>query len=200
MTRRWRASMRVWMSTRRPSRTWRERFSRSSSSSNASPVMSSATTITIAVAQTVSVPGDVAANGRKHLDAIDAARAAGVDVLLFPEMSLTGHGAGPDTLRLAIRRDDPRIAQMAQASGPMCTVFGLIEEAPAAQFYNASLAVRDGAVVSVHRKINLATYGRLEDGKHFAAGRCIDTFELAPDWRASMMICADLWNPALVHL
>lgn len=156
--------------------------------------------LAVAVAQIASVPGDTAANLRKHVDLIDAARAAGTDVLVFPEMSLTGHAAGPDTLRLALGRDDPPVTAIAKASGAMCTVFGLIEEGPAAQFYNAAMAVRDGGIVAAHRKINLATYGRLEDGKHFGAGGSIDTFGLAPDWRASLMICADLWNPALVHL
>jgi predicted amidohydrolase len=121
-------------------------------------------------------------------------------VLVFPEMSLTGHAAGPHTLVLALRRDNSVIADIARASGSMCTVFGVIEEGPAAQFYNAAITVRDGVVLAVHRKVNLATYGRLEDGKHFAAGGCVDTFDLATDWRASVMICADLWNPALVHL
>ena len=165
-----------------------------------SAVSSNSTPLNVAVAQVASVLGDVPANRRKHLDVIDTARSAGVDVLVFPEMSLTGHGAGPDTLRLALRRDDPIIADLARASGAMCTVFGMIEEGASAQFYNAAIAVRDGAIVFVHRKINLATYGKLEDGKHFAAGRRVDTFELMHDWRASVMICADLWNPALVHL
>ena len=156
--------------------------------------------LAIAVAQIASVLGDVGANRRKHCDVIEDARRAGVDVLVFPEMSLTGHAAGPDTLRLALRRDDAVIAEIARASGPMCTVFGLIEEAPAAQFYNTAIVVRDGAILAAHRKINLATYGRLEDGKHFAAGRVIDSFVIAPDWRVSVMICADLWNPALVYL
>lgn len=158
------------------------------------------TSLAVAVAQIVTVLGDVAANRRKHLEVIDAARTAGIDVLVFPEMSLTGHAAGPDTLRLALRRGDPLIADIARASGAMCTVFGLIEEGSAAQFYNTAIAVRDGAIVAAHRKINLATYGRLDDGKHFAAGRSVETLDLAPDWRAGIMICADLWNPALVHL
>lgn len=115
-------------------------------------------------------------------------------------MSLTGHGAGPDTLRLAINRDHRFIVEIARAAGEMCTVFGIIEEAPAAQFYNSAVAVRDGEVIFVHRKINLATYGKLEDGKHFAGGRHVETFDVAPGWRVSILICADTWNPALVHL
>ncbi|MEO5764567.1 MAG: nitrilase-related carbon-nitrogen hydrolase [Casimicrobiaceae bacterium] len=156
--------------------------------------------LSVAVAQIQSALGDLDANLRKHRDTIDAARAAGVEVLLFPEMSLTGHGAGIDTLRLAIARDHACVTELAAASGPMCTVFGVIEEGAAAQFYNSAIAVRDGSVCFVHRKINLATYGRLEDGKHFGAGRRVETFALDRAWRAGLLICADTWNPPLVHL
>lgn len=154
----------------------------------------------VAVAQIESTPGDLDANLRKHLDVIDAARAGGVEVLLFPELSLTGHGGGTDALVLAIDAGHSLVTRIARASTGMCTVFGFVEEAAAAQFHNTAIAVRDGAVVFVHRKINLATYGKLEDGKHFAAGRRVDTFALDARWRAAVMICADAWNPALVHL
>lgn len=154
----------------------------------------------VAVAQIESILGDAEANVRKHVDVIDAARTAGVQVLLFPELSLTGHGAGPDTLQLAIDRKHRFVEAIARATGSMCTVFGAIEEAAAAQFYNSAIAVRDGHVIFVHRKINLATYGKLEDGKHFAAGNRIETFDLDAAWRVSTLICADMWNPALVHL
>jgi len=103
-------------------------------------------------------------------------------------MSLTGHSAGPDTLRLAINRDHRFVTEIARATGGMCTVFGIIEEAAAAQFYNSAIAVRDGKVIFVHRKINLATYGKLEDGKHFAAGSHVETFDVAPGWRVSILI------------
>lgn len=121
-------------------------------------------------------------------------------MLLFPEMSLTGHGAGSNALALAIGIDHRFVAEIARASGTMCTVFGIIEERPAAQFHNSAVAVRDGAAVFVHRKINLATYGRLDDGKHFAAGRHVETLAVDAKWRAAVMICADTWNPSLVHL
>ena len=156
--------------------------------------------LVVAVAQIASELGDVAANVQKHLDVVASARAASADVLVFPELSLTGHSAGPDALRVALHRDDPSVEKIAHASGAMCTVFGLIEEGAAAQFYNAAIAVRNGAIIAVHRKVNLATYGRLEDGKHFAGGRSIETFDIASGWRGSMLICADLWNPPLVHL
>ena len=158
------------------------------------------TALTLGVAQIASLPRDLEGNRRKHLEVIDTARARGVDVLVFPELSLTGHGGGTDALRLALRRDDPLFADLAHQAGPMCTVVGGIEEATAAQFYNAAFVLRDGIVFAVHRKINLATYGRLDDGKHFAAGSRVDVHNLDERWCASVLICADLWNSPLVHL
>ncbi|MEO5701597.1 MAG: nitrilase-related carbon-nitrogen hydrolase [Casimicrobiaceae bacterium] len=154
----------------------------------------------VAAAQVATRLGDLDANLRRHLDMIEAARAAGADVLVFPELSMTGHGAGPDTLRLALGLTDPQIATIARAAGALCTTFGIIEEAPAAQFYNTAVTVRDGKVVHVHRKVNLATYGRLDDGRHFAGGRHVTGFAWDTRWHASVLICADTWNPALVHL
>jgi len=158
------------------------------------------TVLKVAAAQLESHLGDLDANLEHHLEVIAEARRAGVEVLLFPEMSLTGHGAGGEVLRLSIERGDPRLQRLADASGDMVTIVGIMEEGPAAQFYNTAIALADGRQVFLHRKINLATYGRLEDGKHFAQGRYVDTWELGGPWRASVMICADLWNPGLVNL
>lgn len=162
--------------------------------------MAEARKLRVAVAQIHTVLGDLKANLAKHLAMIERARAARVDALLFPELSLTGHSTGPAALRLALVRDDPMVLEIARASGEMFTIFGMIEEGFAAQFYNTAAAVHDGEVVFLHRKINLATYGYLEEGKHFAGGRYVETFLLAPYWQASVLICADMWNPALIYL
>ncbi|HEV7367475.1 nitrilase-related carbon-nitrogen hydrolase [Arenibaculum sp.] len=154
----------------------------------------------VAAAQTHSHLGDLEANLKDHLAIIDAARSQGIEVLLFPEMSLTGHSAGPDTPRLAITRDSEQVRQLAEAAGSMTVIFGLIEEGIAAQFYNSAFAVREGELIFIHRKLSLATYGQLEDGKYFAAGRFVETIHFDNAWRAGLLICNDLWNPAMVHL
>jgi predicted amidohydrolase len=154
----------------------------------------------IAVAQIDARHGDIAANLQKHLDVIDAARAGGAEVLLFPELSLTGYCVGEQSLGLAIPRDHEVIQRLAAASGDMWTVAGFIEEGVAAQIHNSLAVLHAGAVSFLHRKLNLATFGKLEEGKHFAGGRYLETFNLGPRWRAATLICADCWNPALVHL
>ncbi|WP_174363488.1 nitrilase-related carbon-nitrogen hydrolase [uncultured Caballeronia sp.] len=156
--------------------------------------------LTVAAAQVETIPGDIAGNVERHLLLMAEARAANVNVLVFPELSLVGHGAGADALRLAMPADHAVLCRLAEASGPMHTVVGFIEEAPGAQFYNSVATLAHGRVVHVHRKIGLATYGKLDDGKFYAPGSTLSSFPLGdPRWQVTTPICADWWNPSLVH-
>ncbi|MBC7598958.1 MAG: nitrilase [Polaromonas sp.] len=152
------------------------------------------------IAQIDSRVGDLAHNMQVHLQLIAEAGNAGVELLLFPELSLTGYGLGNAVPDIALERDSPAVLKLAQAAGGMTVVFGFVEEAPAAQFYNAAAVIKNGQLVHVHRKVNLPSYGRLEEGKLFAAGQRVETFDVARPWTAGLLTCADLWNPALVHL
>ena len=152
----------------------------------------------MAAAQIDGVYGDIAANLEAHLGYMEQARARGVDLLVFPELSLCGHSADEDALRLALSIDDPVITTLAQASTELHTVFGFIEEAPAGQFYNSQATVANGKLVHVHRKVQLATYGKLMDGLYYAAGTALESFPFNERWQVATPICADLWSPALV--
>lgn len=156
--------------------------------------------ITVGAAQIVTVPEDLEANLATHLDAISDARGRGVDLLVFPELSITGYHLSDDSFRLARSRRATIVQQMAEASVGLSTHFGFIEEGPGAQFYNSVLAVRDGAIEHLHRKVNLPSYGKLDENKHFTGGRFMETAMLDDVWRYGVLICADAWNPALVHL
>ncbi|MEO1018158.1 MAG: nitrilase-related carbon-nitrogen hydrolase [Pseudomonadota bacterium] len=156
--------------------------------------------IKVGVGQIEAATFDLHANLGKHIEMIREARDRGVEMLLFPELSLTGYMIGPAAIDLAMPRHDPFLLQLAAHAKGMTVVAGFVEEAPAAQFYNSSVAMRDGAVLFVHRKLNLATYGNLEEDKYFAEGRYIDVFSHRSPWTAGILICADVWNPGLVHL
>ena len=155
----------------------------------------------VAVGQIDTTLGDIEANKQKHLEMIARARGQGVELLVFAELSLTGYSNGHDAVKLAITREDPVLHELAEAAGPMWTTLGFIEEGVAAQLHNSAITLQGGQTRFIHRKLNLASYGHLEEEKHFAEGRYVDTFKLdGTPWQAATMICADLWNPALVHL
>jgi|SRR6266702_3329135 len=155
----------------------------------------------VAAAQTETVAGDLFANLVAHRRFIGEAGERGVQLIVFPELSLAGHGAGVDALRLGLPRDAAALRELAQECSSVVAVVGFVEEAPGAQFYNSVATLYAGRVVHVHRKIALATYGRLDDGKYYGHGERLDQFTLPDDprWQIATPICADLWNPALMH-
>src|SRR5690606_4281607 len=133
--------------------------------------MSNRTTLSVGAAQFASVIGDIDAGIALHLDWIAQGRAAGLDLLVLPELSLNGHHGTECLLETAMSRKDSRLQKLAEAAGPMALTLGFIEEGPAAQFYNASAILRGGKLVHRHRKVNIPNYGKLEGGKHYASGR-----------------------------
>lgn len=154
----------------------------------------------VAVAQIDVIPHDLQGNLTKHLDVIDDARTKGADLLIFPELSLTGYDVGQYAYDIAMVVEDSRLLRLAAAAGEMWTVVGFVEQGYAAQYFNSAALLREGELLYVHRKLNLAMYGQMEEGKTFATGRYIESFELFAQFTGAILLCSDLWNPALVHL
>lgn len=152
------------------------------------------------IAQFASDPDDLEANFDQHYLWISKAIAKGLEFLVMPELSLTGHYGALRLLDVAMKLNDPRLKALSLHAGDMMICVGFIEEGPAAQFYNTCAVWRAGKPIYLHRKINLPNYGRLNEGKHYAPGRFVDTQAIRNDWRMGLLICADAWNPALVHL
>ena len=154
----------------------------------------------IAAAQFASAIGDLDANFAEHHKWLDAAKAQKADLLVFPELSLVGHYGAENLLDVTMNSRDARLLELSRAAGDMILIVGFIEEGPGAQFYNAAGVYKNGKLVYIHRKINLPSYGKLIETKYYAQGRFVDTHEIDADWRLGLLICADLWNPALTHL
>ncbi len=155
--------------------------------------------LTVGLAQTDCRLGDVAANLEQHLEWISRAAQQGVELLLFPELSLTGYRLLHLTSRVALRIESSReVERIAEAAGAMAVVFGLVEEDAEGVLYNSAVLVRGGKVEHVHRKLYLPTYGIFQEGRFFGPG---DRLEPAPmaDRRFGLLICEDLWHPGLAR-
>src|SRR3546814_12039633 len=81
---------------------------------------------------------------------ISAARAGGAQVLLFPELSLTGYGVGEQTPALAMPRGHAVLPRLAEASRDICPAAGIIVARAAAQIYTSHPLLRHGSVAFVH--------------------------------------------------
>ena len=154
--------------------------------------------LNVAAAQFASRIADLDGNLSQHYDW--AQRAEGVDLLVFPELSMTGHYGAEQILEVAMKADDRRLLELSRAADDTVMMVGFVEEGPAAQFYNACGVYKRGRLVYLHRKVNLAATGLLAETKNYAQGGYVDTTALKDDWRLGLLIGADLWTPSLVHL
>jgi predicted amidohydrolase len=148
----------------------------------------------VALAQIAPALGDRPRNLAKHLEQIEAARRERADLVVFPELSLTGYFLRDMVPEVALARSSLEIAELAEAAGPMALVAGFVEEGEGHQFYNAALYAEAGRLVHVHRKVYLPTYGLFEEQRYFSAGKRFCAFGSARLGRVGILICEDFWH------
>ena len=154
----------------------------------------SRTSLTLAVAQLNLTVGDVVGNADAIIAAIGRARAAGADLLLTPELALSGYPPEdlllrPDFYR-ACERETQRIAA---AAGELCVVLGRPVAIGAARF-NAASVLRGGKVERSYFKNLLPNYEVFDEERYFEAGVDACVFDLK-GLRLGVSICADIWEP-----
>jgi predicted amidohydrolase len=155
--------------------------------------------LTVGLAQIDCTLGAVEANIQKHLEWIEKAREQGVELLLFPELSITGYRLLHLTSRVSCRIEESEgLRQIAAACGEMAVVVGLVEEDGQGVLYNSAVMLRVGQIVHVHRKLYLPTYGIFQEGRFFGPGQRLDLAPIAGE-KLGLLICEDLWHPRLAQ-
>ena len=152
------------------------------------------TELRVALAQIAPALGDRQRNLAKHLEQIAAAKRENADLIIFPELSLTGYFLRDMVPEVALSRGSLEIAQLVEAAGPLSLVAGFVEEAGGHQFYNAALYAEGGRLLHVHRKVYLPTYGLFEEQRYFSAGKRFHAFNAARFGRVGLLICEDMWH------
>ena len=155
----------------------------------------------LALAQINTVLGDVDQNLVKHLELIDQARKGGAELVIFPELSLTGYvlqDLAP-TVAHNVDASDPIFAKLLEASRDIDIMVGFVEEDARNRFYIASAYLSGGKALHVHRKVYLPTYGLFDEGRFFAWGDGVSAFDTRFG-RVGMLICEDFWHAALPYL
>lgn len=148
---------------------------------------------TVRLSQLNPTLGDLKHNLDLHLREVDAARRQGIDLLVFPELSLTGYFLKDQVSDLAMRLDDPLLARLLAMSNEVSIVVGFVEHGAGDQLYNATAFLERGRVLHVHRKVHLVSYGMFDEARDFSPGaefRPIDS-RLG---RLGLCICEDLWH------
>ena len=146
----------------------------------------------VAIAQFNAHVGDLAGNSARILEFAARARDAGADVLLTPELALSGYPPEdllmrPDFYRACAAQLD-RLARAAE----LPIVIGHPEES-AGKRYNAASLLQNGRVAATYRKHRLPNYEVFDEERYFAAGREPCVIELK-GVRCGLAICADVWE------
>lgn len=157
--------------------------------------------VTIGLAQMYPRLGDVAANLEKHLALIEEAASKQVDLLVFPELSLTGYNVQDLAQEIALTPsgEHPLFGKLLTASRQLDLVVGFIERDRRGRVYIAGAYLADGQIAHIHRKVYLPTYALFDEGRYFAWGDAICAFDTRFG-RAGLLICEDFWHASPPYL
>jgi NAD+ synthase (glutamine-hydrolysing) len=157
--------------------------------------------VKIGLAQMYPKLGDVRHNVAAHLEWVARAKAQNVDLLVFPELSMTGYQVQDLVPEVALKatKDDPIFNQLLEASRDLDMVVGFAHEDHRQRFYIADAYLSGGEVVHIHHKLYLPTYAMFDESRYFAQGNSVRAFNTRFG-RMGMLICEDFWHVSPAYL
>jgi NAD+ synthase (glutamine-hydrolysing) len=147
----------------------------------------------IALAQIDPTVGDIDGNAAKIVDWSARALDEGADLVLFPELTVTGYP--PEDLLLKTHFLDASKAvldEIAAKTQGIVTMVGFPERAD--DVYNSIAVLADGRVAAVYRKIHLPNYGVFDEQRYFQAADAPATIDIG-GVNVGLTICEDIWEP-----
>src|SRR3954454_8457931 len=147
----------------------------------------------LALAQINPVVGDLEGNRRLIVDRLDEARAHGAELVLFPELAVTGYP--PEDLLLRpgfVRAAERCVEELAREARGTTVLVG----APHfdRDLYNACYVLSGGEVKAVYHKRFLPNYGVFDEDRYFAPGRDLILLEHGKTL-VGLTVCEDMWQP-----
>ena len=152
--------------------------------------------LTIALAQMNCLVGDITGNVDKIIElAASARREHGADLVVFPELAITGYP--PEDLLLRpefIERAEAGIERIRRGVGGIAVVVGYPHPSKG-ELYNAAIVLRDGETLALYHKHLLPNYSVFDEKRYFNAGTRPAVFELG-GVQVGLTVCEDIWGPA----
>jgi predicted amidohydrolase len=125
--------------------------------------------------------------------AIEKGIAEGANLVVFPELALTGYFLKDLVPEVAIGLDAPQIERLKQLSRRISIAIGLVEVTADYRFFNTALYLEEGEILHRHRKVYLPTYGLFDEQRYLARGERFRAFDTRFG-RVGMLICEDMWH------
>jgi predicted amidohydrolase len=150
-----------------------------------------------AVAQITSYLGNLEKNIEKHIEYCDKAIKENADLIVFPELSLTGYSLKDINYEICLNPyTSGKLDKLKEKSKEISIICGFVEEGENHAVYNSAVYIEDGEVKFTHRKIYPPTYGIFEELRYFTPGhncKAVDT----KHGKIGLLICEDLWHLSL---
>lgn len=150
----------------------------------------------ICLAQLNPTIGDLTGNTQKIIHAIEGARKQKADIVLFPELTISGYL--PQDLLLYesfIKANEECLNQIVKASSHICVVVGLIRHNPGEgkHLFNSAAVISDGRILGFYNKRLLPTYDVFDERRYFEPGREPKIWEIKGK-KVGLLICEDIWK------
>ncbi|HVO36844.1 MAG TPA: carbon-nitrogen hydrolase family protein [Candidatus Acidoferrum sp.] len=159
--------------------------------------------IRLALAQTSSKRGDKAANLKKMEKITVAAKRQGADIVIFPELSLTGYAMRDEIYELAetIPGTSTKAVESIAKKTKMHIIFGMPELSGKTQatLHNTAVLISSQGLVGKYRKMYLPTHSIFEEKRYFRPGYDAAVFNTELG-EIGMTICYDLFFPEVCRL
>ena len=141
--------------------------------------------------------GDINRNIKKHLTYIELAKQGKAELVIFPEMSLTGYYLKDLTPEIAIDLSLKILDPLLDASSNIDIVVSFPEKGRDFNLYISSAYLSKGKILSIHRKVYPPINGMFDDLKDYKSGDTIESFQ-ANNINTGMLICRDMWHPEAI--
>lgn len=153
----------------------------------------------IAVAQVTSVIGDLEKNIKHHIKFCDEAIKNKADMIVFPELSLTGYSLKDLNYVISLDLSDTKALDALRAKSKKITIVcGLAEEDKNFAIYNTAVFISGGEIKYAHRKMYPPTYGLFEEFRYFSRGKQCNAFE-TKFGKMGLLVCEDMWHISLPY-
>ncbi len=150
--------------------------------------------VRIALAQLNQTVGDLDGNLVRLESAYARAARAGVDVVVYPELAVTGYPPEDLVLKPGFVKDNQALLErFAAATGDTAAVVGFVD-ASSGVLYNAAAVCHRGRVIHTYRKNRLPNYGPFDENRYFECGGIEDATVEITGVTCGVTICEDIWD------
>ncbi|MBI5555034.1 MAG: NAD+ synthase [Elusimicrobia bacterium] len=147
----------------------------------------------IAIAQINSTVGDLQGNAKKISQIILKAKEFGADMVVFPELVLTGYPPEDLLLKPQFVQDNlDTLKELAKGVDNILAILGFVDRV-GRNLYNAVAIIHNGKVKGVAHKMLLPNYGPFDEKRYFAAGEKSTVFQFGKIL-FGLNICEDIWH------